>query len=139
MKNDPDVEPGPNITLLKWIVGILGFLIILFIGIIGVTLYNRMTAPKSVNPPAASEIPQPAPQGVTAGAGAAAIGLRDFGDIAVAIPEDMDVISLTSDGARMFLTLGTEGAARRILVFSLADGHQLGSFSLDRTVTRTGE
>ena len=44
MSDQTDPEPGPNLTLLKWIVGILGFLIVLFAGIIGVTIFMRLTA-----------------------------------------------------------------------------------------------
>jgi|TARA_R100000005_G_scaffold96680_3_gene85985 hypothetical protein len=134
MTDEPDYEPGPNLTLLKWIVGILGFLIILFVGIIGVTLYMRITGSESANPPATAEESRPAPATVVEGSGL--VPLSGFGDVAIQVPEDMDVISLTSDGARMFLTLGTEGTARRILVYSLADGRELGRFILDRAIVQ---
>ena len=44
----------------------------------------------------------------------------------------MDVLSLSSGQDRLFLTLGTEGAARLILVISLKDGKVLGSFNLEK-------
>ncbi|MCF8468742.1 MAG: hypothetical protein K9G33_15185 [Sneathiella sp.] len=122
MADHPEQEPAPNLTVLKWVVGILGFLIVLFAGIIAVTIFMRLTATETKEPPVASVISEPARGGT----------LTTFGDIRVPIPDDMDVIELSGAGDRLFLTLGTEGAARLILVVSLTDGTILGTLNLEK-------
>ncbi|MEX1035395.1 MAG: hypothetical protein WDZ54_05525 [Sneathiella sp.] len=127
MSDQTDPERGPNLTLLKWIVGILGFLIVLFAGIIGVTIFMRLTATETdslINDPKMAEKAEVSRSG--------GVSLAAFGDIRLPIPDDMDVISLSSGSERLFVTLGTEGAARLILVISLTDGKVLGSFNLEK-------
>lgn len=118
-------KSGPNLTLLKWIVGILGVLIVLFATVIAVTIYKRMTAMETKSSPEMQDAMLPK---VTGGR----VTLEKFGDIRLPIPDDMDVISLTPSSERLFVTVGTEGAARLILVISLDDGSVLGSFNLDK-------
>lgn len=123
MSDHSDQDPGPNLTLLKWVVGILGFLIVLFAGIIAVTIFARLTATETETPPMENEGALPASRGAP---------LAVFGDIRLPIPDDMDVLALTPSQERLFVTLGTEGAARLILVVSLNDGRVLGSFNLEK-------
>ena len=127
MSDQTDPEPGPNLTLLKWIVGILGFLIVLFAGIIGVTIFMRLTATETETVVGEPKMAEQAEVGTVQGGDVAA-----FGDIRLPIPDDMDLLSLSSGSERLFLTLGTEGAARLILVISLKDGKVLGSFNLEK-------
>ncbi|MAZ04557.1 MAG: hypothetical protein CMN56_15595 [Sneathiella sp.] len=127
MSDQIDPDPGPNLTLLKWIVGILGFLIVLFAGIIGVTIFMRLTATETETVVGEPKMAEQAEVGTAQSGGVAA-----FGDIRLPIPDDMDLLSLTSGQERLFLTLGTEGAARLILVISLKDGKVLGSFNLEK-------
>ncbi|WP_339630593.1 hypothetical protein [uncultured Sneathiella sp.] len=127
MSDQTDPEPGPNLTLLKWIVGILGFLIVLFAGIIGVTIFMRLTATETDSLIDEPKMAQEAEINRGKGSDVAA-----FGDIRLPIPDDMDVISLSPGPERLFITLGTEGAARLILVIRLNDGKVLGSFNLEK-------
>ena len=125
MSDKAPENSGPNLTLLKWIVGILGVLIILFATVIAVTIYKRMTAMETKSAPEKQAAMFPK---VTGGN----VTLEEFGDIRLPIPEDMDVISLTPSSERLFVTVGTEGAARLILVISLNDGRILGSINLEK-------
>jgi len=122
MSDQSEQPSGPNITLLKWIVSILGILIVVFAVVIAVTIYKRMTATDT-----ADEVPKDMKTVVMAEG-----GLVKFGDIRVPLPDDMDVISLTASDERLFVVFGTEGAARLILVISLLDGTTLGSLNLER-------
>ncbi len=123
MSEKPSENSGPNLTLLKWIVGVLGALIILFATVIAVTIYKRMTAMETEP---ASEMQEK----TISVSGKMQLG--NFGDIHLPIPDDMELISLTPSQERLFVTVGTEGAARLILVVSLNDGSILGSFNLDK-------
>ncbi|WP_288902585.1 hypothetical protein [uncultured Sneathiella sp.] len=123
MSEKPSENSGPNLTLLKWIVGVLGALIILFATVIAVTIYKRMTAMETKSEPAQQE------KTISV---SGKMSLAKFGDIRLPIPDDMDVISLTPSSERLFVTVGTEGAARLILVVSLEDGSVLGSFNLEK-------
>lgn len=123
MSEKPSENSGPNLTLLKWIVGVLGALIILFATVIAVTIYKRMTATETKSEPAQQE---------KAISVSGKMTLAKFGDIRLPIPDDMDVINLTPSSERLFVTVGTEGAARLILVVSLEDGSVLGSFNLEK-------
>ena len=125
MSEKPSENSGPNLTLLKWIVGVLGVLIILFATVIAVTIYKRMTAMETKSVPETQDTMVPKAAGGKA-------TLNEFGDIRLPIPDDMDVISLTPSRERLFVTVGTEGAARLILVISLDDGRVLGSFNLEK-------
>ena len=90
MSDQTDPEPGPNLTLLKWIVGILGFLIVLFAGIISVTIFMRLTATETDSLIDEPKMAQEAEINRGKGSDVAA-----FGDIRLPIPDDMDVISLS--------------------------------------------
>ncbi|MCC3305456.1 hypothetical protein [Sneathiella sp. HT1-7] len=124
MSEEPSENSGPNFTLLKWIVGVLGVLIILFATVIAVTIYKRMTAMETKPAPEMPDTMLSKTSGTSP--------LAEFGDIRLPIPDDMDLISLTPSNDRLFVTVGTEGAARLILVISLDDGSVLGSFNLER-------
>ncbi|USG62722.1 hypothetical protein NBZ79_06995 [Sneathiella marina] len=121
MSDQMEQEPGPNLTLLKWVVGVLGFLIILFVVVIAVTIYKRMTATDTTEMVMGST-EQPA-VGQTYAA---------FGDKRIPVPDDMDVISLTASESRLFVMLGTEGAARLILVVDVATGDVVGALNLEK-------
>ncbi|TNE41338.1 MAG: hypothetical protein EP348_01045 [Alphaproteobacteria bacterium] len=124
-------QPGPNITLLKWIVGILGVLIVIFTAVIAVTIFQRLTATGSVEKDGktATTEAMAAPPVLKSDA---ATKLPRFGDIRLPVPDDMDVIDMTASSDRLFLTLGTEGAARLVLVIDLSDGRVLGSINLEK-------
>jgi hypothetical protein len=128
MSDQSEQNPGPNITLLKWIVSILGVLIVIFAAVIAVTIYQRMTATDTAKAPVES---QPVST-MTSSNNDVGAALIQFGDVRVPLPDDMDVISLTASGERLFIVLGTEGAARLILVVSLLDGKTLGALNLER-------
>ncbi|MCR9212114.1 MAG: hypothetical protein NXI13_00235 [Proteobacteria bacterium] len=122
MSEQSDQTPGPNFTLLKWIVGILGVLIVIFAVVIAVTIYKRLTATDTAE--MSTEITTSSTMGYQKQA--------QFGDIRVPIPEDMDVISMTAGNDRLFMVFGTEGVARIVLVISLMDGEVLGTLTLGR-------
>jgi hypothetical protein len=121
MSEQMEQEPGPNLTLLKWVVGVLGFLIVLFAVVIAVTIYKRMTA---------TDTSEMSTEASVAPAIKAAQAV--FGDVRVPIPDDMDVISLTASENRLFVMLGTEGAARLILVVDVNSGEVLGALNLEK-------
>jgi hypothetical protein len=121
MSEQMEQEPGPSLTLLKWIVGVLGFLIILFVVVIAVTIYKRMTATDT------TEMVTSSPAQPAVGKSYAA-----FGDKRIPIPDDMDVISLTASESRLYIMLGTEGAARLILVVDVETGDVIGALNLEK-------
>lgn len=121
MSEQMEQEPRPNLTLLKWIVGVLGFLIVLFVVVIAVTIYKRMTATDTAEMVTNSSVPQPVGKPYAA-----------FGDKRIPIPDDMDVISLTASESRLYVMLGTEGAARLILVVDAATGDVVGALNLEK-------
>ncbi len=122
MSEQSGQTPGPNITLLKWIVGILGVMIVILAVVIAVTIYKRLTATDT------AEMPIEKTKSTDTGGQK----LAHFGDIRVPIPEDMDVISLSAGNDRLFMVFGTEGVARIVLVISLMDGEVLGTLTLGR-------
>lgn len=122
MTEQPEQVAEPNHSMLKWIVSVLGVLIVVFAVVIAVTIYKRMTATDT------TEIATMVMVSDTE----TSARLVQFGDVRVPLPDDMDVISLNASGERLFIIFGTEGAARLILVVSLQDGAILGSLNLER-------
>ena len=120
MSEQSGQSPGPNLALLKWIVGILGVLIVIFTVVLAVTIFSRLTATDSDDTSAE----------MSAGAGGGKHA--QIGDIRVPLPEDFDVISLTAANERLFMILGSEGVARVILIISLKNGEILGTLTLGR-------
>lgn len=118
------METQPNIRVLKAVVIVLGLLIVVAVGVIGVTLYRRL------NPPA--PVPAVAMQAV---APAALVPVDDrpsraFGDHKVDLPAGSRLIETRMVGERMFLRARLLGGNEIWVVLSLATGERLGSFEL---------
>ena len=111
-------EDVPNTTFLKWVVGILGIMIVGVAVAIGLILYNRATAP-DVEP--VSETSAPAEKLFSK--------TSEFGDVIVPLPEGMSVVSTNEQGNLIYLTYGTDEAdLRGIIVLNASDGALVGRF-----------
>ncbi|WP_373087489.1 hypothetical protein [Sneathiella sp.] len=123
MTENREPQSEPNHAVLKWIVGVLGALIVLFVVVIGVTIFQRLTATDTTTSETSRPLAEPA---------TTETHLAELGDIKVSIPADMEIIDLSASNDRLFLILGADGMTQRILVISLSDGSVLGTLNLDK-------
>jgi len=118
---------------LKVLVIGMGILILVGMGVIGVTIYKRATAPE----------PEIAVDGVVRDAidgaarrqvGPSASGLPSaFGISDVALPPGAEIEDLAVGDGRIVLQLRLASGARRLLILDLASGVQLGAVDLNQT------
>ncbi|WP_025899258.1 hypothetical protein [Sneathiella glossodoripedis] len=114
-------EDVPNTTFLKWVVAILGILIIGVASAIGVILYKRATAAsdKSADQAEIPAVISPAPA-------------SEFGTVDVKIPGDMPVLDIAEAGRFLYVTYGTEDEEPRgVIVLDAGAGKVMGQFVFD--------
>ena len=117
-------EDVPNTTFLKWVVIILGILIIGVASAIGIILYKRATKDVAEPEKATLQIPSPVVSSVPA---------VKFGDIQLAPPADMSAIGVTSSGDRLLVTYGPDAASPRlVIVIRQQTGEVLGRIILQK-------
>ncbi len=113
-------EDVPNTTFLKWVVSILGIMIVVVAIAIGVILYQRATASfEAADVSSAPEVPV-----VMTGAKAVT-----FGTVKVPLPENMVVTQTAYDAGRIILTYGSDEAdIQGMMVLDSTSGAILGQF-----------
>ena len=113
-------EDVPNTTFLKWVVTILGIMIVAVAVAIGVILYQRaMATTEPADVSGAAEVPV-----LTTGAKAAA-----FGSVHVTLPDNMVVTQTAYDTGRIVLTYGSDEAdIQGMIVLDATTGVVLGRF-----------
>jgi len=117
-------EEVPDTTFLKWVVIILGVLIIAVAIAIGVILYKRAT--KLAEKVSEPEIPQPSET-------VSNLPNQVFGDVEVTVPAGLVAQSVTASGNRLLITYGeSDGLPKMIVVIEQNSGKTLGRISLGK-------
>lgn len=117
-------EQAPNTTFLKWVVIILGILILGVAGLIIVTIYKRALTP-SVEA-TVEEIPVPAVHKKTS-------SLAKFGKVLLEAPAGMEIVNVSNWGERILVTYGLGPTQPRgIFVVHAGTGDVLGQISLKK-------
>lgn len=112
-------EDVPNTTFLKWVVAILGILIIAVASAIGVILYKRATKTMT-----ADEVPQ-VEQKVTS------VSAGDFGEVNVSVPDGYELANSMIDNGKLVLVyVNAEEEKETVYVLNLRDGSVTGQFVL---------
>ncbi len=112
-------KPGPNIALLKWIVIVLGILIVVFASVIGVKMYQLMTAGPDVEE---SKVTMPAISMPKTAA--------SFKDMNIKIPAGAEVLQMVAGPDRLYLHIGNGGEATEVYVVDVSGGTLLGRIKL---------
>jgi hypothetical protein len=107
-----------SVRALKALVIFLGVLIVGGVVVIGVTIYERASAPS--DEPALADVPT-------------AVGATGFGVRRVGLPQGADVIDAVAAGNRLILVIALPEGAQRVIVLDLASGAELGRFDLEWT------
>lgn len=135
---------------LKALVIVMGILIVVGLGVIGVTIFHRMSKPATPPPPAAvaTPVPAPAPSAASppatapaAAPGGSALNVpigaplptqfdRKFGDVAVDIPAGARVSDFSASGDRLVLRVIMPDQQQRLFVVDLLTGSLLGTIKL---------
>ncbi|WP_162914859.1 hypothetical protein [Desertibaculum subflavum] len=126
------MESQANIRMLKAVVIVLGLLIVASIGVIGVTVFRRLS---DTGPPPArlTTAPASAPangSSETNGERSSGVPLPIFGERRVELPQGARLVETRITGDRMFLRARLLGGNEVWIVLSLLTGQQLGSFEL---------
>lgn len=117
-------EEVPDTTFLKWVVIILGVLIIAVAIAIGVILYKRAT--KLAEKVSEPEIPRPSGT-------VNSLPNQVFGDVTVTVPDGFVALSVTASDNRLLITYGdNEGLPKMIVVIEQNTGKTLGRISLGK-------
>lgn len=107
--------------VLKALVIFMGILIVIGVGVVVVTIYQRLGARVAVQ--------EAAPQAEVAPP--ARVAAPAFGARGVALPAGAVVEEMATSGERLILRLRLADGGRRILVLDLADGKVLGTLNLE--------
>jgi uncharacterized protein YpmB len=113
-------EDVPNTTFLKWVVTILGIMIVAVAVAIGVILYQRaMATTEPAEVQGAAEVP-------LSTTGAKAV---PFGTVDVALPDNMVVTQTAYDAGRIIVTYGSDEAdIQGMMILDATSGIILGQF-----------
>lgn len=113
-------EDVPNTTFLKWVVTILGIMIVGVAVAIGVIMYQQaMATTETADVSDVAEVPV-----LTPGAKAVA-----FGSVNVSLPDNMVVTQTAYDAGRIILTYGSDEAdIQGMIVLDATSGVILGRF-----------
>lgn len=110
---------------LKALVIVMGIVIVIGMGVIAVTLYERLTARLGEEEPAAVvEAQQPAPAPAPARP-------RAFGTRELSLPRGARIEDMVAEGDRLILHLRLPGGQYQIMIVDLADGSRLGTLNLE--------
>lgn len=103
---------------LKWLVILMGALIVAGVTVLGVTVFQRAQrlAGKDAAPPPAA---RPAP-------------LRGFDAARLALPEGGRIVEMTAEGERLILRLRLGDGAERLVFIDMGSGAKVGELSLER-------
>ncbi|MEH6401748.1 MAG: hypothetical protein V7750_00145 [Sneathiella sp.] len=117
-------EEAPNTTFLKWVVIILGILILGVAGLIIVTIYKRALTPSvddTVNEiPIPEALDKPLPS-------------TKFGDVLLDAPKGMKIVNVSGAGNRILVTYGIDAnQLRGVFVVHAVSGEILGQIRLKK-------
>jgi hypothetical protein len=114
---------------LKFIVILLGLLIVCGVALLGYGFYKKTSEPdwKLFNdpPPPAPSIAPLVPSGKTKGP------LPVFGDVKITVPKDCFIRTARPEGKRLYVILGPKETCGRVIVVDITDGRTLGTVSTD--------
>lgn len=111
-------------AMLKGLIIFMGVLIVVGVGVIGVTIFNRMTKPKV-------EVSEPVPAAVAPPmAGAAIPAPRAFGGAVLNVGAGCEIAETRADAGRLIVRTEGPGACRRIHILDLATGASLGTLDV---------
>ena len=105
---------------LKGLIIFMGILIVVGLGIVGVTIFNRMNKPKG-------EATEAAPAAVSAPMAGAP---RAFGGAVLNVGAGCEIVETRPDAGRLVVRTDGPGACRRIHVLDLTTGATLGTFDV---------
>lgn len=105
-------------AMLKGLIIFMGVLIVVGLGVVGVTIYNRATKPK-----AGTEAP-------AAASPAASAAPRAFGSAVLNVGAGCEIAETRVEGGRLIVRTDGPGACRRIHVVDLATGATLGTLDV---------
>ena len=106
--------------MLKGLIIFMGILIVVGLGIVGVTIYNRATKPKV-------EAPETAPAAVSAPMAGAP---RAFGGAVINVGAGCEIAETRAEAGRLIVRTDGPGACRRIHILDLTTGASLGMFDV---------
>lgn len=112
-------------AMLKGLIIFMGLLIVIGVGVIGVTIFNRMNKPKVEaieTPPAAASAVAPAASG--------APPARAFGGAVLNVGAGCEIAETRADAGRLIVRTDGPGACRRIHILDLATGASLGTLDV---------
>ena len=107
-------------AMLKGLIIFMGVLIVIGVGIVGVTIFNRMNKPKV-------EQPETAPSAVAAPVAGAS---RAFGGAVLNVGAGCEIAETRADAGRLIVRTDGLGACRRIHILDLATGASLGTLDI---------
>lgn len=110
-------------AMLKGLIIFMGLLIVIGVGVIGVTIFNRMNKPKV-------EAAATAPIAVPAAPGAPLAPSRAFGGAVLNIGAGCEIAETRADGGRLIVRTDGQGACRRIHILDLSTGASLGTLDV---------
>ena len=111
-------------AMLKGLIIFMGILIVIGVGVIGVTIFNRMNKPKV-------EATEAAPAAVSAPvAGAPSAPPRAFGGAVLNVGAGCEIAETRADAGRLIVRTDGPGACRRIHILDLATGASLGTLDV---------
>ena len=106
-----------SVRALKALVIFLGVLIVGGVVVIGLTIYQRATAPDGTQ---------------TAHADApAAVSPSGFGSRRIGLPQGADVVEAVAAGERLILVIALPEGSQRVIVLDLTSGAELGRIDLE--------
>ncbi|MGE0095006.1 MAG: hypothetical protein AB7M05_02565 [Alphaproteobacteria bacterium] len=106
-------------AMLKGLIIFMGVLIVIGVGVIGVTIFNRMNKPKV-------EMSETAPA-----ASAPIAGMpRAFGGAVLNVGAGCEIAEMRADAGRLIVRTDGPGACRRIHILDLATGASLGTLDV---------
>lgn len=111
-------------AMLKGLIIFMGVLIVVGVGVIGVTIFNRMNKPKveaSEAAPAVVSVPM---------AGAPSAPPRAFGGAVLNVGAGCEIAETRADAGRLIVRTDGPGACRRIHILDLATGASLGTLDV---------
>ena len=107
----------------------MGLLILAGFGVVGVTLYNRATAPEDSGGKAESA-GDAAPDAATGAGAETKAPLPSFGLARLGLPAGSRVVETTAEGGRLMLRVRDPAGAETIHVIDLATGARLGTIEI---------
>ena len=110
-------------AMLKGLIIFMGLLIVIGVGVIGVTIFNRMNKPKV-------EAMATAPVAAPVAPGTPLASPHAFGGAVLNIGAGCEIAETRADGGRLIVRTDGPGACRRIHILDLATGASLGTLDV---------